>query len=165
MVLLLRVSIFLCLLLTSNVRTCNGDHVIPSKPGGSQDESVIRSKPEASPDVDESSIPNEECTSQTCSTTLELSLWLKQNKMHHFIPKLQNMKLDTLIAAYELDPKILVLRLHFFSFEKGESHRWLCPFFCFPLKIFASSLFCPLFCVPPFWCPHFIFPVHRGSCI
>ncbi len=160
MALVLRASIFLYLLLHSNIQACRGD-------------GVIRSKPEAPPD--ESQFPNEECTSQTiCSTTPDLSLWLKQNKLDHFIPKLQNLNLDTLITAYELDPKILLLIIRCNSSigKGGKSLLAVPPFLLFllPRPLFCVPPF--LFCVPPFTCSRrtltplctlllFVWPVRR----
>ncbi len=81
----------------------------------SMNSNTIRSKPGsgASP---ESHATKEECSAPQATTSLtDLPTWLKENNLDDFIPKLEKVKLQTLITAYEIDPKMLLLRCMYFS--------------------------------------------------
>ncbi len=91
----------------------------------SNDANTVRSKPGASP-VESYNYVKEIPRPQTTSPLPDLPSWLKENKLDHFIPKLEKINLQTLITGYELNPSKLLLSLRVFIFfnKKGDSR---CP--------------------------------------
>ncbi len=92
----------LCCLLTPREVLCDST---------SNDANTVRSKPGASP-AESYNYVKETARPQSTSPLPDLPSWLKENKLDHFIPKLENINLQTLITGYELNPSMLLLSIH-----------------------------------------------------